>query len=337
MRTATLRGRDADGGALGFDVDGVCTCDERDHSKGGGRVSCTPPSSPLRAGGCDDDGGVDDAIGYVFDALANLPGFGAADDTINTQIACGRQTILYVLQNYNGQANDPDVVVSAIQSVGIHTPHDGGAEVDGSACLVDEAAIDAGAAYPAKLDGTDIWAPAERLPTELLTGWVKDFRLVFDGRPSVTPGGKVLPLIVGSRIVTIGTPIMVARLVPLDEGGNVLPVDGTGKIQSADGKARSFRIEDGMITGRASASDILAAVGTILYCGIKKVVCSAADSMKLPTLDFKGEPCDALSIVLQFDAVRALLGHARPLEAPPEAGCAPTWQDQCDGGRAVCP
>lgn len=259
-----------------------------------------------------------------------------------------------MLRNYNGQANDPDVVVGAIQSTGIHTPHDGGAEVDGSACLVDEAAIDAGAAYPAKFDGTDIWAPAKGVPTELATGWVKDFRLILDGRPNATVGGKVLPLIFGSRVVTVGTPIMVARLVPLDEAGKVLPVDGTGKIQSADGRARSFRLEDGILTGRASASDVLAAAASIrisgapvpsndlcarpdLYCFVKNVVCNAVDSMKLPVLDFKGEPCDALSLVLQFEAVSALLGEPHDPEGNPDAGCAPTWRDQCDDGGVACP
>jgi hypothetical protein len=293
-------------------------------------------------------------MAYTFDFFANVPGFSVADQSINTEIACGRQTLLYVLQNYNGQANDPDVVVSALQSVGIHTPHDGGAELDGSACHVDDVAFDAGAAYPAKFDGTDIWAPAAGLPAEVVTGWVQDFRLVLDGRPKGTAGGKLLPLIFGSRVVTVGTPILVARLVPLDESGQVLPIDGSGKIQSPDGKARSFRLVDGILAGRASASDALAGAASIrigaspvsngelcgqpaLYCVIKNVVCSGADSMKLPTLDFKGESCDALSIVLQFDAVPALRGAPRPLAAPPDGGCASTWRDECDGGSVICP
>jgi hypothetical protein len=353
MRHASLRGRDADGGAVGFDIDGVCTCDPRDHSSGEGRVSCTPPASPLRAGGCDEDGGIDDAVAYTFDVFAGVPGFSDSTAGIELSIACGRQTLLYVLKNYNGQANDIDIAVTAYESVGIHEPHDGGVEVDGSVCKVDEAAFDAGAPYPAKFDGTDVWSTLAGNPPTLISGWVRDFQLVLDGR--ISGGGGVLPLLFGTRVVTIGTPILVARLVPLDEKGQPLAVDSAGRIQSPDGKASSFRLEHGVVSGRTSSSDVLSAAGTIRvsgaepgkselcnqplpYCLLKGAVCSAVDTLRIPTQDFQGVACDALSMVLQFDAVMAKKSAKdREPEPPPEAGCARAWTDSCDGDAALCP
>jgi hypothetical protein len=354
MSHATLRGRDADGGAVGFDIDGVCTCDERDHSVGGGRPSCTPPASPLRPGSCDEDGGIDNAVASVFDVFANVPGFNDTTGSIDLEITCGRQTLLYTLTGYNGLANDNQVVVAAIESVGIHEPHAGGIEADFGPCKVDEAQIDGGAAYPAKFDGTDVWSPIANAGPSLINGWVRDFRLVLDGRNS-KGNASILPIIFGSRVVTIGTPIMVATLVPLDADRQPLAVDSAGRILSPDGKASSFRIDHAVVSGRASAADLLSASGTIRlagatpgqselcaqpgpYCLLKGVVCSAVDTMKLPNLDFSGESCDALSMVLQFDAVAAKKASvARPPAPPADGGCAEKFSDTCDGGTVVCP
>jgi hypothetical protein len=357
MHHATLSGRDADGGAVGFDIDGVCTCDERDHSSGAGRVSCAPPAKPLRAGGCDEDGGVDDAIAYAFDqfqAFSQVPGFTGATQGIEKAIACGRQTLIYVLKNYNGQANDPDVAVTAFESVGIHEPHDGGVEPDGSACNADPQSIDAGLEpFPARFDGTDVWSKLEGSPPALILGWVRDFHLVLDGQSN--SGTSVLPLIFGERVVSIGTPVLVARLVPLDANGQPLAIDAAGRIQSPDGKARSFRLENGVVSGRAAASDVLSASGTIrvsgadpgkselcaqpfAYCLLRNVVCSAVDTMKLPTQDFQDRACDALSIVLQFDAVAAFIAAKnQPADPLSDGGCAKTFADTCSGNALGCP
>ena len=353
VRHATLGGRNADGGVVGFDVDGVCTCDARDHSAREGGVSCTPPASPLQPGGCDEDGGIDNAIAYAFDFFSLVPDFATAGRAIDVQINCGRQTMLYTLSGYNGQANDPSVTLVGFEAVGIHEPQDGGI-ADGSACGVDEAAFEAGATYPAKFDGTDVWSKSTDTQAGVLTGWVRDFQLVLDGRPRVGLSSPVLPFLFGPRVVTIGTPIMVARLVPLDENGKPLAIDGAGKIQSLDGKARSFRLEDGLVGGRASASDVLVATGAIRvagaqpgqadlcahldqYCVVKGIVCSAVDTMKLPNLDFRGVPCDAVTMALQFDAVPASLSPiARPPEPGSDSGCAKNFTDSCDDA-AICP
>ena len=69
-----------------------------------------------------------------------------------------------------------------------------------------EADFEGGSAYPAKHDGTDVSSSATTAPSLPLAGWVRDFRLVLDGRGTgTTAGGAVLPLLFGTRVMTIGT------------------------------------------------------------------------------------------------------------------------------------
>jgi hypothetical protein len=342
-RNATLRGKDKDGNVVGFDLDGVCTCDPTDVSEHEGGVSCTPTAQPAIVGSCDDDGGIDNALAHLLDRASQLPGVGVLDNA-GTGITCGRQTIVYRLSNYNGLANDPDVAVTILVSAGIHAPHLDGGEVDGAACNVDEKAFDGGAAYPAKFDGTDVWSSTTGSPPELQSGWVTNYELVIDGRPMGGANPRLLPIPFGSRIITVGSPILVAHLVPLAADGQVLPTDAAGNIQGNGGRASSFRIENAFLTGRTGTSDLLAAVGSIrltggtdfcmqtnAYCLAKNMVCNAADSMKVPSGDFKGLNCDALSVVFQFDAVVAQLGGDRAPDPTTDSGCG-DWKDDCFGG-----
>lgn len=349
MRNASLRANNKNGGVVGFDLDGVCTCDPADDSVHEGGVSCVPPATPARAGSCDDDGGIDNAVGHLVETFSSFPGFVSPDVSISSAISCGRQTVLYILSNYNGLANDPDVVISAVVSLGIHAPHADGGELDGAACSVSEADFEAGAAYPAKFDGTDVWSSANGTPPEIGTGWVTNFQLVFDGRTNAGEAAHLLPLFLGSHIMTVGSPVFVAHLVPLGENGQVLQTDTAGNILGNGGKASSFRLDDALLAGRTSTSDMLAAIGSTrvtgttdlcaqhaAYCFVKGAVCGAADSMKLPSNDFSGVGCDALSIVLQFDAVVAQLGGSLDLIPRSDAGCGADWKDDCNAG-VMCP
>jgi hypothetical protein len=349
MRNASFGAKGKNGDVVGFDLDGVCTCDPADVSVHEGGVSCVPPAKPDLMGSCDDDGGIDNAVGHLVDGFSAVPGFASPDNSINSAITCGRQTLLYTLSNYNGLANDPSVVISAVVALGIHEPHADGGELDGAACNVTEADFEAGAAYPAKFDGTDSWSPTNATPPEIGTGWVTNFQLVFDGRSHGSENAHLLPIFLGSHIVTVGSPVFVAHLIPLGESGEVLQTDSAGNILGNGGKASSFRLDNGRLAGRTSTSDMLAAVGSIRlggtsdlcaqkapYCIVKSAVCNAADSMKLPSSDFTGQGCDALSIVLQFDAVVAKQGGSLPLTPGSDAGCGANFTDDCNGGMP-CP
>jgi hypothetical protein len=347
VHQASLRGLNAAGDPVGVDLDRVCTCDPGDHSIQGGQPSCVEPAKGLRPGACDEDGGIDDTLAYIFGSLPALPGTDPVgkivDDGINKAIACGKQTLVYVIDGYNGTANDPDVVISAYLAVGIYTPHDGGVEDPTGACAV----VGPDGPYPARFDGTDVWYKGSDVSYQAASGWVRDFQLVLDNRGEDPTSGKVLPLLFADQVITLGTPVMSARLVPLDENGQVIAEDDAGTLLSPTGKATSFRIEQGIITGRASSTDVLSAVGNlnyqaatlcpdpvsgpgVFYCLIKKSACSAVDTMKLPNLDFHGQPCDALSMVLQFDAVPAVLAsQPRPVDL--DGGLCPTSKnDSCD-------
>ena len=293
----------------------------------------------------------------VFDLVGKFGTFAGTSDSINSQLRCGQQTMIYTVYDYNGQANDSQVTLAGTQSNGIYEAQVDGVDDDAgfAECGVTmEGILDAGLPYPAKFTGTDVWSKQSGATNATVAGYVRDFKLVLDGRPRVALATPTLPLLFGSRVLNIGTPIVVAQLVPLDEKGDPLQVDSAGKIMSPSGKASSFRLDNGVVGGRASAADVLAATATIRvagaepgksqlcdhleqYCPVKTFICNAADSKPSPTREFRGELCDALTVTLQFDAVVAkLTTDERPSRAT-DGGCARNFVDGCPGDAAICP
>jgi hypothetical protein len=349
MRSADVRGKSADGVVVGFDLDGVCTCDARDQvphgpdgGVAGGSVSCAPPASPVVKGGCDDDGGIDDALSHALEQIDGLatafPGMKSVIESLNgsigAEIGCGRHTLLFKLVDYNGLANDENVSVVAYQGSGIRVSHEGGIEVDaGVACTPDEA----GRPFGAKFDGQDEWATQDL--GKALKGYVKDFRIVLDGRTGVLGGPTSLAFLFGTEVIDVGTPIIVGRLIPVDADGNPLSVDSSGTIIRQDGGAPpSFRIAEGILTGRASAKAILVALGSSrfgsgkppravctqpdVYALLKDVICKSLDTSEDSQSDFLGTPCDALSIAIQFEAEPAKVGAVIPEGPLNDVNCA---------------
>src|SRR6185295_17136167 len=104
---------------VGFDVDGVCTCDPNDHSPNAGKASCVVPPNPLREGGCDYDGGIDDSIVAMTDAISTFPGLPRLSEVLSREPRCGHKTIIFGIFGYNGLANDPHVSVHAVPSYGM--------------------------------------------------------------------------------------------------------------------------------------------------------------------------------------------------------------------------
>ena len=68
-----------------------------------------------------------------------------------------------------------------------------------------------------------------------------------------------------------------------------------------------------------------------LYPTAKALICRSADTLTQIERDFRGEPCDALSLAVQFDAVEAKIGtfYSPP---PPTRGCAVNFTDNCPVG-----
>jgi hypothetical protein len=129
-------------------------------------------------------------------------------------------------------------------------------------------------------------------------------------------------IIVGGRVVPFRTTVLSAKL-------NRRP-DGT------------FRLDEGILTSRVGVDDMLATAGALriqtgeyvcaqpeLYLPIKKLICASADLMRVPSADFTGVPCDALSLVLLFTAGPATIGRSAPPQAQTPVGCAIGLVDTC--------
>lgn len=339
-----------DGGTIdGYDLDGKCTCDARDTSSNAARRTCVPPDAADEP--CDEDGGVDNALARALRQFTTVAEAFGVDLSDPVDIACGRQTVLVILRNYNGQANDPDVFLSLIPSYGIFQRSD--AELDGGGAIPDAGcrSFDAGP-FPARFDGTDKWSHLPShvdefdVPIIRIAGYVRDFQLSLNRRDLLAPE-TVVPLSLGSRIFTVATPTVTARIVPLDEHGADLRVlDDGGVVSPGSDTPRSaygFRLTDGIMAGRMRTSDLLAGLGSLrlsrdrddylcshaFYAQIKDVLCSSVDTTSRPDLDFMGHACDAVSLGVRFEATRALLGQAyEPPEDATDAGCE-SFQDDC--------
>ncbi len=353
VRSANLTGRADAGTPIGFDLDGTCTCDSR---TGVSRSdpSCVLPARPLVTMGCDFDGGVDNALFELNKQIERVPSASFAySGTVDRVARCGILNLLIFLSRYNGKANDDEVEVSLIESFGIREPH--------AVELADERCgyfVEGGAPrapYPARFDGTDRWSVPSKSVVRNADGgvtplrnvgraWVKDHRLVFDARRSDVR--TVVPIVFGTQVLETGSPVFSARLVPLDAAGADIP---QGSPDTPTATPAAFRLTDGYFGGRSSIDDVLSRLGALrvdqapapeeeaflcspskalLYQTLKSVVCSAADLMTDSRDDFKSKKCDALSMVIQFEASPALVGDDYDLPAP-SAGCGKGFRDSC--------
>jgi hypothetical protein len=343
VRRIGLSGRNDAGDAVGFDLDGVCTCDPADDTIRRGAPSCDPPPDALREGGCDDDGGIDNGLAAISDRVLNFPGADRFDSLINGSIDCGKETVLLYVAGYNGAADDPDVSISVIVSFGIYEDHDGDAGCPWNGLQP----------YPAKWDGLDTWSvpdgsisnsTGQPLPTPpYFEGWVKDFHLVVDYRSD--PSAPLMPLVFGGKPIENSSPALVARIVPLDDRYAELPLD------QAD-RATHYKLVDGVLAGRVNAASLLTSIGgfhtsagkfdhyfcdpadlkPLFYDPVKAIVCKGRESVISSTFDFKPDQrCDSVSIVAQFSAEPARFGSSSREASLPDAGsCAETFKDSCD-------
>ena len=313
-----IGGRNDAGLTSGFDLDGVCTCSAGPGSAHDGGPSCSPRAPD--ASSCDGEGGVDNTASIVIP-----PAFAAQYDAVFTDDSnCGRQTVLVQLTEYNGRADDPQVVVALATSYGIFDPHDGGDDLVYAAGCGNYPAVDGGG-YPAKHDGTDVWSVeaasvAQGILRERFQGYVTNGTLVVKLDVEGDIGGW--SLVVGGRVVPLRTAILTAKLNRQPNG--------------------SFRLDEGVVTGRVAVDDVLAGIGSLrvtgedyicnhpeIYEPLKKLACASSDLAKLPSRDFSGASCDAVSLVLEFTAEPAVIGHAEPPQGVPKTGCGRGWVDTC--------
>jgi hypothetical protein len=296
--TAAIRtfvfGGDA-GTAIGFDLDGVCTC-AGDTAAGEGRPSCRS-----RQEQCDIAGGGRDQAGNVF--LAGLDRYSQQGSigTINDRVALGRFGLIIWIENYNGLEDDPSVTVGSLISAGILENPDAGSSAQTTY-------------RRPNWDGKDEWNidPAFALggaPTTVGPPWL------------YAPIGPV-----NDAYVTNGT--LVAHVPSLAFRIDVGKFDITGvTFQAKITKVGDLYHLDGDFAGRVATRDLLQFASAIkdptkpalpptylcgddlVYQEARQLVCRGADIMRDASADgTEDAQCDAISIAMRFSAVSAKMG-----------------------------
>jgi hypothetical protein len=295
---------DPGAGVLGFDLDGVCTCDKRPNTAFDGGPSCASKQPA-----CDGDGGVDNAGPALFRTLT----FGVVDINqvvgINKSINEGKNTLLIYISDYNGKPNDRDVKAGAMRSHGIK---------DGSGC---ETQLQGGKAPPGWC-GKDLWTyrddqvlplgpNQEKVPIGGTTGWVNDGNIVF------ATNGEVR-FFFGNTTVRFSGSIT------------------SGKLTRPNGR---WRLE-GTLSGRMSVTDVLRGLGSVndpennaqRFCQSSKFktivtdpTCKGADISFSKNFDFQpGQNCDAISNAVSFVAEEAQVGAELTEKDEVDTVCDPT-------------
>jgi hypothetical protein len=280
-------GISTDGGApplFGYDLDQVYTCCD------GGAPSCTPP---VVATHCDEVGGRDNSGGELIANLALLDPAQFNSNTISQRLETGVYSIILQISDYNGQANDTQVVAALYGSDGLEA--------------------DPEAAPPtAKWDGTDVWTIDESF---VLDGIDASPILPnhYDAHAYVSGGTLVMQVNFPLSLGTSGTGNITISLSGGVLSAQIEPVAGGG-----------YKLGSGQVSGRWTASSVLTAAqgltlggsticpGSSLYTNIKQQICAAADIMTDPTKDNKGATCDALSVAFGFTADPAVMGAVVP-------------------------
>lgn len=289
--------------APGFDLDQSCTCDTRRGTAFDGGASCTTGAKPF----CDFDGGVDN---QMFNFARDYAAFVDVDQAanINGRIDTGHQTIILVIKEYNGRANDSAVSFGTFSSEGM---------LEGPTCPGSTMAAD-GFSNPGWC-GEDKWTASSTtvdgttglfVPKSIGTGYVTNYQFVVElNNPATVP-------FAGYRL-GLGSPISSGHLVPLD--ATLTPID-TSAGPALD-RIKYWRIEKAVISGRIPVSDLLAAVGTIqtstgdsgptkpplcttpLYAQVKGALCGQIDINQSKALDFiPNAKCDAISVGIGMTA-----------------------------------
>lgn len=322
-----------DGDAVpGIDLDGVCTCDERVGTAHDGGESC------VRKGkiACDSEGGVDNAFATVAEEFAiaidvdQLAG-------VNDSIALGKLGALLFIRKYNGLANDREVELGIAASQGLFAttcpnavPDDGGRGTFSPGWCGD----DAWSYAPGSMAGG--------FPVAWASGHVTDYQVVVAlDRAATLPFGGVG--------LAMGAPLFFGKLVPL--GDDFEPRDPS--LPPTPSQERLYRLEQGLIVGRAPVSDLLAAAGAAVapgggagnarymcqneatYLVVQNRLCAATDIARSPKLDFvSGYPCDAISMTVHVTALPARVAEEY---APPPSNnpCVAVDGGPSDSGTSV--
>lgn len=278
----------------GFDLDGVCTCDDRPGTAAKGTPSCTP-----RLRQCDLDGGIDNRAAFLIEQFA--PAGFSPSRSMNEGIAEGKRGILLYIKGYNGKKNDRRVTVGAMISHGIF---------DGTGC----GSATGFMRSPPGWCGKDLWSypvqhvkPTTKEPLFQGNAYVNDGVLVFRSDMPMT-------MFFGRSLMTFGSPIAVGRIEKTQAGLWKLQGMLAGRIPVTELLAATGASTD--------PTDGDAGLCTSpFFVTVKKTLCEAVDIRKTDAFDFKDGACDAVSSAMSFTAEQASVGEEQTSPTA-DNGCA---------------
>jgi hypothetical protein len=234
---------------------------------------------------------------------------------IRDRIRDGSYGIIVSVQSWNGQPNDPNVLVSLRMAVGTENDPDGGD-------------------VRPKFDGNDVWTidPGSIVAGETLVGMdCKDVGcvgLATDINAYVSNGVLVASFESLPLALTVGS------------GRLDIPFVGAVIVAQLTQGPGGYRLA-GEIAGRWPADRLLAAAGAIRdpvtktslcnnaqsYNLFKRSVCTSVDLAVMPSRDRTGAPCEAMSEAIRFTASQAKVGKVRLVVQEP-SDC-PGFTDTC--------
>jgi hypothetical protein len=284
----------AESSQIGYDIDGVCTC-EVDPESCAVRKGTTSPH-------CDFDGGRDNALTELLKAIQPILQFDILDYT-NERIRTAAVGFLFRVQNYNGRPDDVEVDITAYGSLGP---------------AVVDTAQDAGYAkyYPSFEDGgVDTWS-LDRSTLENEASLIPKVK----GKAYVSGGVLVI-----SSLESLELPLISDAKTRFN--GGVI----TGRIQLAPNGQQGAppKLDNLQLAGRWHTTDLLTTLArtedprsppkglcedTTFALLAKGFVCPRADVASFPVSDNKNAPCEAVSVGLGFEMVPAAFG---PVVDPP--------------------
>ncbi|WP_394842682.1 hypothetical protein LZC95_37120 [Pendulispora brunnea] len=274
----------------GLDLDGLCTCPQAG--------SCVPPTGAKA--GCDNGSrGVDNNGGALFGALfSNVQG-------LQQEIVHGQHGIVVRVDRYNGQANDPDVIASIYNVVGVDGKTDGGAS--------------------AKFDGTDSFI-------------VDSDSVISDGELQSKYFDE--QAYVANNVLVATIPSFRLRLmIPPSDRSNaeevIEEIKGVQLVGRIEPEGAGLRIQRAVLAGRIPLATMFLHAGSGSVCSdagvfdfIKPRVCGALDLPADPQAN-RGTTCNALSFALLLDVAPAQAPSGAKTITSTGPSCPPT-DVRCD-------
>lgn len=299
---------------VGFDLDGVCTLSPPCENAGqAGSCRTESITAPVDGALCRDN--QIGKLAFLFETQERLQDILPTDPEFNCSLCRGDYNFLLRIQGYNGAENDPAVRVDFYPSTGLEARKD----LD---CSRDD--WDAG-------DPGACWTRADRWNIQQESLEKPELGIMSNSIASDTSA------YVRAGTLFVQMPPNTDMWYPSDDPGNrLMPLrvqEGTltGNLRETDA---GWVLEDGLITGRTKAVDLLASLERIGVCpgtdahedasffaGAALDVLSSGETQ--PDV-----PCDSLSLALTLTAAEADVGVVESSPLPDD--CRPEPDEPAD-------